>query len=203
MYTPAPPPNPTLLSANTLPLDVTKTRTAKMWGTSFVQYTLTAAGNSSYTILDLEMVDAAPLDSSPIWLYSRSWDGCGSTGDRIVRLNLDTDKGRMTRATQNAGQTEANGPSAFDPFSVTKDATFTILVQAHACQTSQKFNLRLSYQKAGDSTVSEQTLGPYEIVAARTDLPTYEATLEGREQSLKRTDQSKLIKPLAGCTANW
>lgn len=198
MFTAVPPPTETL-PVNAADFDVNKNKTAKMWGTSFFQYTFTAAGDSSYTILDLEAVDAAPLPDTPTWLYSRSWDGCGSLGDRIVNLKLDVDRQQISEAFP-AGRPAPTSGGPFDPFSVTKDATFTIKVQAFACTTSQQFKLRLTYQKAGESGISQEIFGPYEVFAAKTDLPTYEATLEGQQgQLLKLTDQTQLVKPVAGC----
>ena len=197
MFTP-PPPATEILPGNAMAFDINKNKSAKMWGTSFLQYTFTAAGDSSYTILNLSVVDAAPLSETPSWLYSRSWDGCGSAGDRIVYLSLDVDKQQLSKAIS-AEQLGTPSDSVFDPFSVTKDATFTIKVQAMACETSQEFRLRLTYQKAGESSISEETFGPYEVFAAKTGLPTYEATPAGQKQLLKLTNQSELIKPVAGC----
>lgn len=59
--------------------------------------------------------------------------------------------------------------------------------------------MELTYQKAGDSKISQETFGPYEIFAAKTSLPTYQGTWAGKDQLLKLTDQHELIKSIQGC----
>lgn len=193
------PPAPGTQGLDVIPSKISAAGPAQMWGTAFLQFTLTAAGNSSYTILDLKVKDSTSISTTPNWLYFRAWDGCGSLGDKVVPMWLQLDSKKLSKQPPNSAAADVAGGSPFDPFSVTKDATFTIKVYASACETSGEFNLELSYQKASESKISTKIFGPYQLYAANTSVPIYEEQSAG--EPLRLTNRSLLHKPVAGCNS--
>lgn len=97
-----------------------------------MQYTLTAGQESSFTVLAVDMADSEPINVKPTRLYSRSFDGCGSIGDRIGNVGLNVDSGRFGNPNLKGEGSIGKRAQPFDPFSVTKDATFTLMIYASA-----------------------------------------------------------------------
>lgn len=200
MFTPKPA-SQKPLGPGTLPRPVRGNIQATLWGTAFIQFTMTAGADSSFTVLSIETTDTEPISRTPTWLYSRSWDGCGSIGDRIVysTLNLDTHRFAPLKSSTTALAVRSGEP--FEPFSVTKDATFTLKIYVSACHRSERFYLRLGYQKAGTSEILTQKFGPYDILAANVQAPIFQEKLPGPTQVLQAVpSRNDLLKPVQGCS---
>lgn len=149
-----------------------------LWGSGILKLTLTAEGESSYTVQNVRLVDVADASNTPEWYYYRNYGGCGGAGDKAVHLRADLDGGLLSPL---GGTSSASLKSAslFQATSVTKDATLDFEISVAACKKSRTFKVDIDYQKAGSSEMQTRPVGPFTLWAADASRPVYSGETDG------------------------
>ncbi|WP_284991652.1 hypothetical protein [Arthrobacter sp. efr-133-TYG-120] len=149
---------------------------AQMWHRGELDLIVTTGGTASYTVTGMKVTDYKALSDTPAWYYQRGFGGCGGGGDKSVHLQLDGDTGILHRLSPNGRVDISAGidkNSLFDPISVTADSTASFKLYARACRQNSAFSITVDYQTAGQSQISEKTIGPFQLYASNLDSPLF------------------------------
>lgn len=161
---------------------------SEFWETAYVQLNLTASDQSSFTILSIEIEDRQELQAPPIWIYARGYGGCGSAGDTSIALTAHIDTPSVRPQTASTTSAPYQGP-AFDPVSVTKDASAILKIQNRACHKNWQYSLKMTYQKAGESQPRFKIFGPYKVYGTNSETPIFLADPNGALTPAKLEDR--------------